>query len=267
MYPVIIFDEFQDTNADQWRVVKALGEFSTLVALADPEQRIYDWIGADPERLDHFRQAFKPIEIDLATENYRSGGTDILIFGNDLLTGKFRSNAYAGVDVRAYESNSEQAMTALVTMTYTARKRLVDGRRKKWSLAILVPTKKMTRLVSDVFRSPPGGMTEIPHTAAIELEGAILAAEVIAFLMQPQNEERSFEDLISLLRNCFHGRGGGAPTKGDLKEAECLQRACGVRESRSSRVWKACVGLYRPSLLEGFVGRDSNIRPFDSRKR
>src|SRR3546814_20458190 len=51
MYPVIIFDEFQDTNAEQWRVVQALGEFSTLLVLADPEQRIYDFIGAAPERL------------------------------------------------------------------------------------------------------------------------------------------------------------------------------------------------------------------------
>ena len=51
MYFVIIFNEFQDTNAEQWRVVQALGECSTLLAL-DPEQRIYDFIGADPERLN-----------------------------------------------------------------------------------------------------------------------------------------------------------------------------------------------------------------------
>lgn len=40
MYPYIILDEFQDTSADQWRVVQALGASSTLIALADPEQRI-----------------------------------------------------------------------------------------------------------------------------------------------------------------------------------------------------------------------------------
>lgn len=79
MYPVIILDEFQDTNAEQWRVVQALGEHSTLLALADPEQRIYDWIGADPERLNHFTEAFAPAEVDLSTDNHRSAGTDICV--------------------------------------------------------------------------------------------------------------------------------------------------------------------------------------------
>ena len=53
-YPTIILDEFQDTAPDQWRVTQALGRDSDLLALADPEQRIFDFIGADPERLNHF---------------------------------------------------------------------------------------------------------------------------------------------------------------------------------------------------------------------
>lgn len=90
MYPAIILDEFQDTNAEQWQVVQALGVYSRLIALADPEQRIYDFIGADPKRLNHFREAFKQSEIDLSDANHRSAGTDIARFGNDILTGRFQ---------------------------------------------------------------------------------------------------------------------------------------------------------------------------------
>lgn len=227
MYPVIILDEFQDTNAVQWRVVQALGEFTTLIALADPEQRIYDWIGADPERLDHFRAAFTPAEVDLSTDNHRSAGTDIGVFGNDILKGKFREEPYAGVQIYVYPPNTDQAFSKLVTTTYKARKRLVDAGMKEWSLAILVPTKKMTRLVSDAFRSPPGGMTEIPHSAVIELEAAILGAEVIALLMQPDTDGSHFERFIALIRNYFHGKGGDTPTKGALNEAANIQKAYG----------------------------------------
>jgi ATP-dependent DNA helicase UvrD/PcrA len=224
MYPVIILDEFQDTNAEQWRVVQALGQYSALIALADPEQRIYDFIGADPERLNHFRGAFAPKEIDFSTDNHRSAGTDIAAFGNDILKGKFRQNTYRGVDVLLYPPYADQAYSRLVTTSYKVRKRLCESSRSDWSLAILVPTKKMTRFVSDTFRDPPAGMMAIPHTAVVEIEGAILAAEVIAFLMQPDEEERHFELFVELFRNYFHGKGGDTPAQGDLKQADNLQK-------------------------------------------
>jgi len=226
MYPVIILDEFQDTNREQWRIVKALGEFSTLVALADPEQRIYDFIGADPERLDHFKEAFHPVEVDLSSDNYRSAGTDITKFANDILSGDFRQAEYVGIDFATYEANEGQAMVSLVTNTYAARKRLINAGIVNWSLAILVPTKKMTRLVSDNFRSPPANMAAIRHSAIVEMEAAILGAEIVAFLMQPSSDEnRSFERLIYLLRNYFHGKGGASPTSKDIKEAAGIIKA------------------------------------------
>jgi DNA helicase-2/ATP-dependent DNA helicase PcrA len=225
MYPVIILDEFQDTNDEQWRVVQALGENSRLIALADPEQRIYDWIGADPERPKHFKVKFVPAEVDLSTENHRSMGTDIAVFGNDILKGQFREKPYKGVEVWCYTPNENQAYTELVTTTYNARKRLIGSGRRNWSLAILVPTKKMTRLVSDHFRSPPARMKQIPHTAIIEMEAVILAAEIVSFLMQPDTDGRHFEHFIELLINYFYGKGGDTPTKSDLNEAGNIQKA------------------------------------------
>jgi DNA helicase-2/ATP-dependent DNA helicase PcrA len=118
MYPNIILDEFQDTSADQWHVVQALGQASTLMALGDPEQRIFDFIGADPERLDHFKAAFNPTVHDLAGDNHRSKGTEITVFGNDLLTGKFRQAKYEGVEFKGFDSNPDQAHATLVTQVF-----------------------------------------------------------------------------------------------------------------------------------------------------
>ncbi len=224
MYPTIILDEFQDTNAEQWHVVKAIGACSNLIALADPEQRIFDFIGADPERLDHFRDAFNPTEIDFSDANHRSAGTDIAKFGNDVLSGAFGQDKYEGIDCLLFEPYADQAMTALVTTVYKARKRLVDAGIINWSLAILVPTKKMTRLVSDKFREPPAGMQAISHNAIIELEGAILGSEIIAHLLQSHDVGHT-EAFVDLLCNYFQGKGGDKPTKGALKEAVGLRKA------------------------------------------
>ena len=225
MFPFIILDEFQDTNASQWRVVQALGENSTLFALADPEQRIYDWIGADPQRLNHFKQSFNPEEVDLSTDNHRSPGTDIALFGNDILSGNFRQQPYVGISIVKYPGNEQQAWSSLITTTYAARARLIKLGVSNWSIAILVPTKRMTRLVSDAFRSPPANLTAIYHTAVIDMEAAILAAEIIAFLMQPDIDGLHFKKFILLLCNYFHGRGGDSPSKTDLDQAENIQKS------------------------------------------
>ena len=225
MYPYIVLDEFQDTNADQWRVVQALGEFCTLITLADPEQRIYDFIGADPERLNHFRATFNHTEIDLSTDNHRSAGTDIATFGNDVLTGRFTKESYTGINCCRFDPYDGPAMTALVTATYNARTRLINSGKEDWSLAVLVPTKKMTRLVSDKFRAPPAQMSAIHHSAIVELEAAILGAELISFLMQPGAGDVDFKQFIALLVSYFLGKGGDTPTQGDINEGNSIQKA------------------------------------------
>lgn len=225
MYPCIILDEFQDTNGPQWRVVQALGELCRLLALADPEQRIFDWIGADPARLDQFRTAFTPDVVDLSTDNHRSAGTEIAKFGNDVLTGQFRQNVYVGVQVESFTPFVAPAMTKLVTTVYAARKRLLDQAVERWSIAILVPTKRLTRLVSDALRNPPAGMTEVHHIATLDMEAAILGAEIIALLLQPAVGELHLEQFVELLCNFFRGKGGDEPTRGALKEAESIRKA------------------------------------------
>lgn len=225
MYPVIILDEFQDTNDDQWAAVLELGKCSRLISLADPEQRIYEWLGADPERLDHFMNAFNPAPFDLSTDNHRSAGTDITKFGNDILHGKFRQKEYVGIEVDTFESIPLKAITKLITSVYSARSRLLSQHKPDWSLAILVPTKKMTRLVSEALHEPPAKLTPVSHSASIDMDAAILAAEVIAHLMQPADEISHLSIFVDLICNYFQGKGGNEPTQKALKEAERYRKA------------------------------------------
>lgn len=232
-YPIIILDEFQDTNADQWRVVKQLGREGSLMALADPEQRIYGWIGADPERLDQFCAAFEHTRIELQGENHRSAGTEILLFGNEVLSGKFTKQAYEGITLATYPANENEAYSALITKTYAVRKRLAGSGKKNWSLAVLVPTKRMTRFVSDKFRAPPAKMAPIRHTAAVDLDAAILAAEIVSFMLQPTTLLH-LSGLIDLLSNYFHGKGGDSPAKTDLQEAASLRKAYALYKEKKA---------------------------------
>lgn len=224
MHPVIILDEFQDTNTAQWQVVQALGEFCRLIALADPDQRIYDWLGADPARLDHFRGLCVPLEFDLGTDNHRSPGTDISQFGDDILTGDFGKQSYHGIELIQCDHVPNVAMTTLVKTIYTARSQLVSKYGKNWSLAVLVPTKNMVHLVSDVLHNPPAKMPPIKHSAVTEMEASILGAEVVAYLMQTKTAhcEACF---IDILCSYYKGRKGGNPTKKDLHEAIAISKA------------------------------------------
>ena len=218
-YPTIILDEFQDTTADQWHVIQALGRDSDLLALADPEQRIFDFIGADPERLNHFIEEFNVVPIDLSDENHRSKGTDIVHFGNDILKGRYSKSSYDGIAVEPFEPNKNQAITKVVTETLQARKRLIDSGPKHWSLAILVPTKRMTRLISDVFREPPGGLPRIEHYAAVDMQAAILAAEVIAYGLECHGATFDAAKFVTLIASYFRGKGGDTPSMTSLQEA------------------------------------------------
>lgn len=120
-----------------------------------------------------------------------------------------------------------------------ARNRLIDSGRRDWSLAILVPTKRMTRFVSEVLREPFGKVPPIVHSAAVDMEGPILAAEIIAFLLEQRGHAACFDEFVELLCSYFHGRGGAAPTKGDLDEAARFRAALAK--------WNECLAAGKPT--------------------
>ena len=65
-------DEFQDTNFGQYELLKAMAgkEFCNVFAVADDDQIIFQWNGADHSRLDQFRADFGAALQQIPT-NYR----------------------------------------------------------------------------------------------------------------------------------------------------------------------------------------------------
>ena len=72
VYRYVCVDEFQDTNLAQYRVLRLVApdSSSNLFVVADDDQIIFQWNGADPKRLEELKRDYDPQIIQLP-ENYR----------------------------------------------------------------------------------------------------------------------------------------------------------------------------------------------------
>jgi DNA helicase-2/ATP-dependent DNA helicase PcrA len=75
-YHHILVDEFQDTNMAQYELLKLLsGEHRNLFIVADEDQAIYSWRGADFRNIQRFRDDYSEAQVVLLERNYRSTST------------------------------------------------------------------------------------------------------------------------------------------------------------------------------------------------
>ncbi|MCZ6530049.1 MAG: UvrD-helicase domain-containing protein [Chloroflexi bacterium] len=75
-YPHLLVDEFQDTNTAQYTLLRMLaGAKPDLFAVADPDQSIYRWRGADYRNVKRLRDDFPDLNTLLLEQNYRSTQT------------------------------------------------------------------------------------------------------------------------------------------------------------------------------------------------
>ncbi len=73
----LLVDEYQDTNAAQYRLVKTLvagSDGNGLTAVGDDDQSIYAWRGAQPENLVQLQTDFSALNLVKLEQNYRSMG-------------------------------------------------------------------------------------------------------------------------------------------------------------------------------------------------
>lgn len=269
-YPMIILDEFQDTDSNEWNLIKALGTSSRLLALADPEQRIYEFRGASPTRVPEFIEEFSPEEFDFSTTNHRSAGTDICAYGNDLLTGANKGKSYDYVEIKKYPfRRSPGEHIDLKAAVFNRRKAILESAPGSWSLAVLVPTKKLMLEVSEYLAANQefanGKVAPaIDNEAMLDAEAPALAAIAIADLLSGEGAAADVSQrLISNLCQHIRGRKGGAkPSQQQLTLVgglEAFVDTGSIRGSKRKAIVEECQAVAKRRLeieMTGDPGRD-----------
>ncbi len=110
----VLVDEFQDTNALQYRWLKLLaGASAAMFAVGDDDQSIYAFRGADVANMAAFEREFRVTNLIKLEQNYRSHGNildcaNALIAHNDRRLGKtLWTDAGEGEPVRVHESMTD----------------------------------------------------------------------------------------------------------------------------------------------------------------
>jgi len=211
-YPLIILDEFQDTNIEEWRLIQELGKMSKLLVLADPEQRIYDFRGSCPSRIQEYIDTFEPKCFDFSNQNHRSSGTDIAVYGNELLKGLNKGKVYKNVKISPYQYKRNLAHIDLKVSVLKRRKKLIEQEGSSWSLVILVPTKNLMLQVSKFLHSKQKVgkrvAPSISNEAAIDSEAPQLAADVLAYSLSITRISSSVSSLVERIIKYLKGRRG-----------------------------------------------------------
>lgn len=151
----ILVDEFQDTNAVQYNIIKLLASaHGNLFAVGDDDQSIYGWRGAEIENILRFDSDFPDAKVYKLERNYRStksilGLANAVISHNVSRRGKKLWTDKADGEKPVYFQAEEEADEAL----YTARtiSEAVRAGAKYSDFAVLMRINALTRSYEQEF--------------------------------------------------------------------------------------------------------------------
>lgn len=219
-YPLIIVDEAQDTGATAWDIIKELKGLTQLICLADPEQQIFDHLpGVGPERIDAIRAELQPFELDLGQQNNRSPGTEIAVFGNDIMHATPRGGRYLGVSRILYNPKSvdwNRELRKAMAIAYRQARNL--GVRPE-SCAIIASN---GREVAEITAALSNGAKAVPHRVIFDEATSLLASRFAAFTLEPKDAARAIQHVVDGLEfiaaiESAAGTGGGRKAAADCR--------------------------------------------------
>lgn len=152
----VMVDEFQDTNASQFELVKLLGApGGNVMVVGDMDQSVYGFRGADYRNLVRFEEAFPRARVVTLEQNYRST-QNILTAANALIEHNrarkpknLWTDAGAGELIVHFHAEHEHDEAAFVAAE-VERIRESEGARYK-DFAVFYRTNAQSRVVEEVF--------------------------------------------------------------------------------------------------------------------
>lgn len=155
----VLVDEFQDTNAVQYRLVRALvrdqESGGNLAVVGDDDQSIYSWRGADVRNIRGFSRDFPNAHVVRLEQNYRSSKRIVRAALGVISPSKLRvakelwtaNEDGASIDVRAAVDERDEA-GQVVSMIEA---RLREGWTRS-EIAVLYRTHAQSRVLEDALR-------------------------------------------------------------------------------------------------------------------
>ena len=151
----ILVDEYQDTNAAQYELVRLLaGDRHNLCVVGDDDQSIYGWRGADLRNIMDFEKDFPECVTIKLEQNYRSTG-NILDAANQVIAHNagrkekaLWTEADAGDRIALYHAADERdEATFICQMSGKLMRRGSDA----GSIAVLYRANAQSRVIEDAF--------------------------------------------------------------------------------------------------------------------
>ncbi|EAI1055513.1 ATP-dependent helicase [Campylobacter coli] len=199
-YRYITVDEYQDTNALQYKILKNLCcVHENICVVGDDDQSIYSWRGAKIENILNFQSEFSNVKLVKLEQNYRSVGM-ILKAANNLIShnkkrlGKtLLCTKDEGEDVQILSSDNEKIESALVAKKI---KELLNSGIYAGEIAVLFRINALSRSIEEAFmkeKIPYKLLSGMRFYERLEIKNLICYLRI---LINP-NDDLSFKRIIN----------------------------------------------------------------------
>ena len=161
----VLVDEYQDTNATQYEVLKLLvGEQGRFTAVGDDDQSIYGWRGATLDNLKRLPQDYPNLKVVTLEQNYRSTsailraannviGPNPKLFPKTLFSELGEGEPVRVVDCDSEEHEADRVVARIQSLRAEGTLQAAGGQYREWKdFCVLYRANHMAKPFEKAFR-------------------------------------------------------------------------------------------------------------------